>query len=231
MIIECPKCKARFEVPETAFKFALQRFSCASCGFVFTAARPRPLINDTPNDEPVVAQSLPPSSDPPDEPPDAKQLLRSLGFGEPVSRGVPIFTRKNLQFALLGVFMVLLLTIVTLHFSQEPGPARATRQPREQHSDLFIEVARNLTVIREAGNEFVPLRGYILNTGRETLSIPRLVVRIENRNGQLLQEQEHDPPVPVLAPGEAADFEFRIFRFSDQMSRFIVNFREDRPRP
>jgi hypothetical protein len=92
-------------------------------------------------------------------------------------------------------------------------------------------VVKNLTVIREGSNEFVPLRGYIFNPGREPMRVPRLVVRIEGRNGNLLQEQEHDPPVRVLAPGEKVDFEFKIFRFSDQMSRFIVELDEGRRKP
>jgi predicted Zn finger-like uncharacterized protein len=235
MIIECPKCKARFEVPLAAFKFALQRFSCATCGFVFTAARPRPLIYD--DEQPIVKPAPKPAPARKEEQPDARQLLRSLGLGEPVGRMPEIFTQRNIMFSLLGIAVVFAVTFLALYIPgghEEPPPPQAqsstasARRPAREQPALYIEVVKNLTVIREGSNEFVPLSGYIFNPGREAMPVPRLVVRIESRNGQLLQEQEHDPPVKLLGPGEKADFNFKIFKFSDKMSRFIVEFDEGR---
>jgi|GEM_PF-3217872 len=233
MIIECPKCKARFEVPLSAFKFALQRFSCSTCGFVFTAARPRPLITD---DEPPTTRPIPtPQTLRRDEQPDAKLLLRSLGMSEPAGSMPDFLTAKNIMFALFGIALVFAFTFAALYMPyghEEPQPkapkAAVPGKPAQAQPGLYIEVVKNLTIIREGANEFVPLSGYIFNPGRESMPIPRLIVRIESRNGNLLQEQEHDPPVRMLGPGEKADFSFKIFKFSDKMSRFIVEFDEGR---
>lgn len=238
MIIECPKCKARFEVPPSAFKGDVQQFKCAECGGVWIASRPAKTEaakaegRRAPSVAPKRAAARLSERD---------RLLYSLGAGEkPETAGKKIFTPQNATYAMIAaVVLVFSLVIAQSFFSldwsgedpavaaqKKPAPSRppARRAPERTENPLVIEVANPLPRLRRGGEEFIVVQGFIFNRSGEAMPLPRLIVKIENKDGRLIQEQERELDERSVPPEGRVEFKFEIFRFSDAMYRVEVDF-------
>ena len=94
----------------------------------------------------------------------------------------------------------------------------------EKAKDLYVEIVKPLTLTKEGNNEYIIIRGFVYNPTNVKMRVPKLVIRLENADERVLQEQEREIEKKTLAPLEKTDFMFKVFKFSSQVTRVIVDF-------
>jgi predicted Zn finger-like uncharacterized protein len=221
MIVSCPKCKTEFEVEDAVFADGDVRFQCSECGFSWLEAKKLPKL--------------------PAERLEKAKLMKGLGIRAAGARAksassaaLGILSIKNIAFFMVGVAFVLVLSFLIRFALTQPAETRgavrpaaaiqaAAREPSGAEG-LEIEVVRPLESELQGSDTYVMLKGFVHNPSARTLPVPKLVVRLLNRQGRILQEQEREIEARELSPGQDADFAFRIYMFSDQIYQFRVDF-------
>ncbi|MDR2098666.1 MAG: zinc-ribbon domain-containing protein [Rickettsiales bacterium] len=226
MIVVCPKCKTEFEVEEGRFTGGEAKFQCAECSFVWVEGR-------------SPAAPLRPHVARPHVPEDAMdrvKLMGALGVGESQPTLRPVWMSvQNLTFMLLGVAFVALVFFAAGMLFDYRGEAEGSsvferqqqKKPGIDASKLYLEIAKPLTLVREGANEYVMITGFIYNPSSHALPVPKIIIRLENKDERLLQMQEREIEVKTLGPLEKTDFMFKVFKFSDSVVRFVVDFAEE----
>jgi predicted Zn finger-like uncharacterized protein len=218
MIVVCPRCKTEFEVEDGRIGPGA-RFRCAECSFVWVEGPPVPR-----HVEPEPRMRVP------DEAMDRGKLMGALGVGESRAyRSMGWLNLKNLMFGLLGVaFVVLALFAFSMIAEYSGGGGQsvfdAKKKPGIDTSKLYLEISKPLTLVREGANEYVIITGFIYNPSGYALPVPKLIIRLENKDERLLQMQEREIEMKTLGPLEKTDFRFKVFKFSDSVVRFVVDF-------
>jgi predicted Zn finger-like uncharacterized protein len=222
MIISCPKCKTEFEVEDTIFAGGDVRFQCSECGFSWLEAKKLPKLPAEKLEKAKLMKSL---------------GIRTAGLGAKpgASPGAlrAVFSLKNAAFFTVGASFVLVLAFL-IRFAigrgaGTNGPERLARIPAAQRETssadaLEIEIVRPIESEMQGSDIYVMLKGFVHNPTVRTLPVPKLVVRLLNRQGRILQEQEREIEAREIGPGQDADFAFRIYMFSDQIYQFRVDF-------
>ena len=243
MIIKCPKCKTEFEIDDNIISNKRIKFQCAECAFVWSVG------NDVVEELPVVKNVASVVEEKvPYNPPlnsqvemEKKKLLYGLGVEE---RGMEkktsswyeeLLEPKNILVFLLGVVLFFVIFFV-FSFVYESSSNNANSnssqsifEKKEEDIDtskLYIEISKPLTLTREGVNDYIMIRGFVYNPTNVKMSVPKLIIRLENKDGRILQEQEREIEVKELAPLEKTDFMFKVFKFSNQVQIVKVEFDE-----
>lgn len=76
-----------------------------------------------------------------------------------------------------------------------------------EEADLTMDFpdGRNQTRALPTGDEFLAVSGTIANTGRETRSVPPILLVLRDERNRVVYSQEIAPPAPELAPGETRE--------------------------
>lgn len=220
MIIECPKCKTKFEIADNAVTNGEMKFQCSECAFIWSEH-----IEKNPKSIKEDINTL-----------EKEDKLPSIltEEEETVSQGkkfavLSFFSIKN--FAIFFMAVVLFTIILTVgrfvinsSISHDGQNVFDNAGKGEKAKDLYIEIVKPLTLTKEGVNEYIIIRGFVYNPTNKKMPIPKLVIRLENRDERVLQEQEREIEKKVLAPLEKTDFMFKVFKFSSQVARVKVDF-------
>ena len=241
MIIKCPKCATEFEVEDSILTGRKMKFQCAECSFVWSIGsedekKEVEVKNDVAetsvqhND----AKHLLNNNDVEEE---KKKLLYGLGVNEEGVEKKPVwyrslFTFKNGIVFMLGLTLFLILFFVfDFLYTFKSTTIVTNRQSifdksadKVDTSKLYIEIAKPLTLVREGNNDYIIIRGFVYNPSSQTLPVPKLIIKLENKDERVLQEQEREIEASTLAPLEKTDFMFKVFKFSGQVQRVKVEF-------
>lgn len=225
MIITCPKCKTEFEIGDGVLARGTVRFKCAECSYVWSAGERAA----EPGPHPGARSDM-----------DKGKLMHGLGVSDGPGPRAPdaslkILTVRNAAYFMCGVAFVF-LALMTFRMASDmargsSGIAGMFSQKKGEKIDtskLYLELAKPLTLVKEGANEYVIMSGFIYNPGQAEMPVPKLVIRLENKDGRLLQEQEREIEAKSLAPLAKADFRFKVYKFSDQIVRFVVDFEEEK---
>ena len=143
-----------------------------------------------------------------------------------------VFSMKNVLLFLLAVvfFGVVFLVAGFVSSSDISNSGKSifdvSRKSDSKKTDLYIELAKPLTLVTEGTNDYIIIRGFIYNPSNVSVNIPKLVIRLKNADNRVLQEQEREVEVKQLAPLEKTDFMFKVFKFSSQVRSIEVDFIE-----
>lgn len=223
MIIECPKCKTKFEVNDNALKSSDVKFQCAECAFLWTEH-----INKNVKVRENVSISF------------KEEKLPSCLVEEKneLSKDKEKFSFKTyLKIENIMVFLLALVFCLVLFFvvqgvsnidsdNTEKSIFDVSNNNKDKTEKLYIEIAKPLTLVKEGVNEYIMIRGFIYNPTNEVMKLPKLVIRLENSEGRVLQEQEREVEKRKLNPLEKTDFMFKVFKFSSKVQRVKVDFVE-----
>ena len=220
MIIECPKCKTKFEVADNVISNGEMKFQCSECAYIWCEhiEKNKKVVEDTVNNE-VKEDKLP-------------SILTEEEENVPQKKNVvlnSIFSIKNFIIFFMAVILFTVVFtvgnfVINSSVSQEGQNIFDSSNKTEKAKDLYIEIVKPLTLTKEGANEYIIIRGFVYNPTSKKMLVPKLVIRLENRDERVLQEQEREIEKKVLAPLEKTDFMFKVFKFSSQVARVKVDF-------
>ena len=220
MIIVCSKCKAEFEVPSDVSLDSGIKLQCSECGFSWMERTPNTASTPFRNEAKF----------------EKEKLMKGLGLDRTTRRKFKLdaafeaINIRNIAFFFVGIAFVVCLYFIGLTViggkymdkanSEITNPAVNTGKSEA----LKVEITRPLVYDQQGSEVYVMLKGFVHNPTQQTLSVPKLIIRLLNRQGRVLQEQEREIEAKELEPGHDADFSFRIYMFSDQIYQFRVDF-------
>lgn len=227
MIIKCPKCKTDFEIDNDLIVNQQIKFQCSECSFVWYEG------NKLENQSGYAADAMAKDSTI-DEKMEKNKLLYGLGVKE---SGVEktdsvgkFFKFGNVMVFVLGLVLVFIIYFVfsfAYNYASSDSNNKSIFEKDKSDVDiskLYIELVKPLTLVREGANEYIIIRGFVYNPSNVVLPVPKLLIKLENKDERVLQEQEREIEVKTLNPLEKTDFMFKVFKFSGQVQRVKVDF-------
>ena len=217
MIIECPKCKTKFEVEDSAIVNNDMKFQCSECAYIWNQHIKDEEKHIVENEDEKLPSILTEEENAPSLPKQKKW------FEHFYVKNIGVFFMAIVLFAVV----IVLAKYTTDSFDVNDGSGVFDSSKKNNAKKLYIEIVKPLTLTKEGSNEYIIIRGFVYNPTSEIKKVPKLVIRLENNDERVLQEQEREIEVKELAPLEKTDFMFKVFKFSSQVGRVIVDFADE----
>ena len=216
MIIECPSCSSRFNIPDSALDAGPQRVRCSKCKYMWKVK--------------------PPQEEPAEDLLDAADMLAKIEQAQKVQEkknkgsGLIDYIRRfkklpkqvaNMYAISYGIIVVCLVTVVSMWMMPDKWGMRG--------SDGFV--LENLSVKQFkalGGDRFSNMPTYIIqgnirNIGDTPKPMPVLRVRLEGEDGEEYYVRSHRDSEKVIAVGESMPFvSDKLKRPDEGATRFIV---------
>ncbi len=219
MIIECPKCKTKFEVADSVLANGEMKFQCSECAFIWNEKLEKvKKVSEKVDEKDVKNEKLP------------SILTEEEETVLPKKRNIFSFISVKNIIIFLMVIALFSIIVTVGKFAMDFSIQRNSQsvfdniKKNEKAKDLYVEIVKPLTLTKEGNNEYIIIRGFVYNPTNVKMRVPKLVIRLENADERVLQEQEREIEKKTLAPLEKTDFMFKVFKFSSQVTRVIVDF-------
>lgn len=191
MLLECPACAARYNVPDGTVSAEGRAVRCAKCGHGWRAM---PDAASTPEPEPAAVAPEP----------EPEPIVET--FDEPAPRPN---TGRRWTLLAAGIGALLLAAAIALQFV---GVDRLRAQLGLGRGGsavaLLLEVPRKPERRQLAsGNELFALSGRIVNPTRDRQSVPDIQAELQDAQGRIVYSWIITPPTRILAPGATAEFD------------------------
>ncbi len=230
MIIKCPKCNATFDIDDKLIKKEEMKFQCSDCAFVwnekFDNVGKVLLENERPAEIPSCLNKEQIEDHNFDSSVNLQKRKKTVNLAK-----LFLFLRGGMNFILIIIFIILLFLLVkvvpfeTLISGNKQNGVTETKQIKAfDGTGLYIELIKPLDLVTEGDNVYIIVKGFVYNPQEIELDIPKMVVRLENENKKILQEQEQEIEQKKLLPKAKVEFMFKVFKFSSQVKTVRVDF-------
>lgn len=217
MILNCPACKTRYLVPDTAVGTTGRQVRCAACRHSWFQSPP-PLIFSQTVELPL-APPLPPIVPPPVQPPILPPTTPpSWRDSEPVddydafARTPPFRARRNptrrWTIAAVGAAILLLSGVGAIQFFGTPTIAAALGLPIGQFDvPLLLEVPlKPERQTLQNGNEMIAVVGRIVNPTSTRQRVPDILAELRDAQGRVVYSWTISPPKRTIAARATSEF-------------------------
>jgi predicted Zn finger-like uncharacterized protein len=224
MIIACPACATRYDIPDAAIGPQGRKLKCAACGHGWHAdpasalppeaspepAAPPPAPVSPPPAPPLpVAPEVPPPFDPP---PQATEEAMLDEAPSPFDYQPPLEPRRA-GIGWLGwiaAIVVLLALAAYAVFAFDVGGLRTRLSVASAGTASPLVVRFTSTPFRrsmESGNELLQVQGQVVNPAATSQRVPDIRAELRDAQGRTVYNWTIGAPVARLAPGAKADFD------------------------
>lgn len=227
MIIKCPKCNATFDVDSKFIEKDEMKFQCSDCAFVwnekFENFNEMPIENEKANTIPSCLNKNESENQNVDL--NSHKVKKNFNMTK-----LFLYLRGGMNFILIIIFILLLYLLVkvvpfgTLIGNQKQNVKTTKEVKAFDGTGLYIELIKPLDLVTEGDNVYIIVKGFVYNPQEIELDIPKMVVRLENENKKVLQEQEQEIEQKKLSPKGKVEFMFKVFKFSPQVKTVRVDF-------
>ena len=220
MFINCPKCGSSFNVDESLIKAPKMKFQCCDCSFVWD--EDIDTFNQS-SDIEYESQELPACLK------DKQDLEEDVVLKTSSSNSAVLSFKYILIISLFFIFVGLIyLSGQFMDFKNSiksnTNIPDKVEEKKIVSNDLYIELIQPLKRVVEGGNTYVIIKGFIHNPSAKDIDIPKVVIKLLNKDGRILQEQEREVDMKTLSAASKLEFLFKVFMFSPQLKTVVVDF-------
>lgn len=232
MIVKCPKCNANFDVDDKLINKEEMKFQCSDCAFIWNEKFDISNIqveNETETKIPSCLNKNEVEHQNMDVNFNSKRVKKSFNITK-----LFLYMRGGMNLLLIIIFIILLYLLVKIvpfetlidgdKKQNNVSKSVAKEMKPFDGSGLYIELIKPLDLITEGDNVYIIVKGFVYNPQEIELDIPKMVVRLENENNKILQEQEQEIEQKKLPPKGKVEFMFKVFKFSQQVKTVRVDF-------
>lgn len=213
MILECPACRTRYTVPDTAIGANGRAVRCAKCGHSWHQWPPGQEPEAVPDGQ-LSAPPAPEVSVPPPEPEPAvaaEPEVPAYAYEDDEPRRGNPARKWTIVAAVIG--LLLLAGVAALQFvGFDKLRTQLGLNAEGASAALLIEVPtkperRSLA----SGNELFALTGRVVNPTRERQNVPDIQAELQDAQGRVVYNWIITPPQRTLAPGASAQFDAAVY--------------------
>jgi len=234
MILECPDCRTRYLVPDTAIGVDGRTVRCASCRHSWFQPGVEIIEEEAPEPaatapEPVVAAPAAPEPKTTPEAPRVYEDASYTGRIDPFAHQPPFKPRRNparrWTLAAIAAGLVMLIAAGVVLYSGAPGLAAQlglTLSPRDTPLRIVSKPIDHHDL--DNGSEIFAISGTVLNPTDSRQQVPDIRADLRDEHGRLVYSWTIRPDAMMLAPHGQVGFNSAKLDVPVNAKKLVLSF-------
>lgn len=237
MIISCPKCKTKYNVSADLISSGDKEFKCAVCGTIFSTKDNHKKKEKTSE----ISEIFETLREKKAEEKSSEEYFAEIDNSEQYSfsgkKSVANEVFNLIVFIILTIFVFLIGFLSVRYFaddingqnfdqiySRAKNSIKRAINYQKPSEKLAISIASDINLITEGSSKSISMNGLITNKTAEKQYVPPLLVRISDKDDNIIQEDDFFLDFNTMNPNEKRAFNLKIKLKSGEANHVEVNF-------